>query len=321
MKSGKPKKISGSGNFALLIAVIIAFCMLILLACSLQNSSENATSTANEGAYTEALAEDSKSTVSESAEEDSSLQAFSANDLLSQIKERGEITIAMEGTWAPWTYHDEDDNLVGYDVEIGQEIADSLGVKATFIEARWDGLLAGLDSGRYDLMINGVGVTEERSQAYDFSDPYAFDRMVVIVTGDNNDINSMEDLAGKHTANTISSTYAAVAERYGAEVTGVDDLNQTFELLLAGRIDATLNAEVTFYDYTKAHPDANVKIACVNPEVTSVAIPFRKSEDTASLREAINQILADMRESGKLASLSVKYFGTDITNPVTVQPG
>lgn len=238
-----------------------------------------------------------------------------SGDLLAQIQERGEIVIAMEGTWAPWTYHDESGTLVGFDVEVGQQIAEALGVETTFVEGEWDGLLAGLDAGRYDIMINGVDITEERSDAYDFSDPYAYNRTAVIVSGDNTDIASMEDLEGKRTANTISSTYAEVAEGYGAEVTGVDDLNQTFELLLSGRIDATLNAEVTYYDYMEAHPDANIKIACLNPEATEVAIPFRKGEETASLREAVNQALADMRESGVLAELSEKYFGTDITQP------
>ena len=238
-----------------------------------------------------------------------------SGDLLAQIQERGEIVIAMEGTWAPWTYHDESGTLVGFDVEVGQQIAQALGVEATFVEGEWDGLLAGLDAGRYDIMINGVDITEERSDAYDFSDPYAYNRTAVIVSGDNTDIASMEDLEGKRTANTISSTYAEVAEGYGAEVTGVDDLNQTFELLLSGRIDATLNAEVTYYDYMEAHPDANIKIACLDPEATQVAIPFRKGEDTASLREAVNQALADMREAGALAELSEKYFGTDITQP------
>ena len=243
-------------------------------------------------------------------------QADSPNperDLLSRIQEQGEIVIAMEGTWAPWTYHDESNDLVGFDVEIGEHIAEALGVEAVFVEGEWDGLLAGLDAGRYDIMINGVDITEERGETYDFTDPYAYNRTAVIVRGDNTDITSMEDLEGKHTANTISSTYAEVAERYGAEVTGVDDLNQTFELLLSGRIDATLNAEVTFYDYMAAHPDANVKIACLAPEATRVAIPLRKGDDTASLREALNQALADMRESGLLAEWSETYFGTDIT--------
>ena len=94
----------------------------------------------------------------------------------------------------------------------------------------------------------------KRAEKYDFSTPYAFNRTAVITKADDDSINTLEDLKGKKTANTISSTYAELAEQYGATVTGVDDLNQTFELLLSGRIDATLNAEMTFYDYTKGAP-------------------------------------------------------------------
>ena len=234
-------------------------------------------------------------------------------DLLTRIKDAGVITIAMEGTWAPWTYHDEADTLVGYDVEVGQKIAEKLGVEAQFIEGEWDGLLAGLEAGRYDIMINGVDVTPEREQKYDFSTPYAYNRTAVIVRGDDNAIKTMEDLNGKNTANTISSTYAEVAEKYGATVTGVDDLNQTMELLISGRIDATLNAEVTFYDYLKAHPDANVKIAAIDPDETSVAIPMRKGEETATLLAAVNDALTQLRADGTLTALSEKYFGTDIS--------
>lgn len=236
-----------------------------------------------------------------------------APDLLAQIQEKGEIVVAMEGTWAPWTYHDESDALVGFDVEVAQNIAEKLGVTATFVEGEWDGLLAGMDAGRYDIMVNGVDITEDRAAKYDFSTPYAYNRTAVIVSGDNGDIQAMEDLSGKHTANTISSTYATVAEQYGAEVTGVDDLNQTFELLLSGRIDATLNAEVTYYDYMAQHPDANVKIACLDPDSTSVAIPMRKGEETASLRAAIDQALSELADEGVLGELSTKYFGSDIT--------
>ena len=236
-----------------------------------------------------------------------------AADQLAQIKERGTITIAMEGTWAPWTYHDESDNLVGYDVEVGTLIAEKLGVEPEFVEGEWDGLLAGLDAGRYDIMVNGVDITEERAEKYDFSEPYAYNRTAVITKGDNDTINTLEDLNGKKTANTISSTYAQLAEQYGAEVTGVDDLNQTFELLNSGRIDATLNAEVTFYDYTKEHPDANVKIAVLTQDANEVAIPLRKGEESATLSEAINAAIDELRASGQLKELSEKYFGTDIS--------
>ena len=236
-----------------------------------------------------------------------------ADDLLAQIKERGSIIVAMEGTWAPWTYHDENDDLVGYDVEVAQNIAEKLGVEVEFIEGAWDGLLAGLDAGRYDIMVNGVGVTDERAEKYNFSTPYAYNKTAVIVRGDYDEISSMEDLNGKKTANTISSTYAAQAEAYGATVTGVDDLNQTIELLLSKRIDATLNAEVVFNDYKKEHPEADVKIATYTDEVEKIAIPIRKGDDTATLLDAVNDALDEMAKDGTLTELSEKYFGMDIS--------
>ena len=162
-------------------------------------------------------------------------------------------------------------------------------------------------------LVNGVGVTPERQEKYDFSAPYAYNKTAVIVRSDYDEIHSMEDLKGKHTANTISSTYATLAEKYGAEVKGVDDLNQTIELLLSNRIDATLNTEVTYYDYLKAHPDANIKIAALSDEVEKVAIPVRKGDDTKTLLAAINDALAKLDESGELTALSEKYFGTDIS--------
>lgn len=234
-------------------------------------------------------------------------------DLLSQIQANGTITVAMEGTWAPWTYHDESDNLVGYDVEVATKIAEKLGVEPKFVEGEWDGLLAGLDAGRYDIMVNGVDITPERAEKYDFSTPYAFNRTAVITKADDDSINTLEDLKGKKTANTISSTYAELAEQYGATVTGVDDLNQTFELLLSGRIDATLNAEVTYYDYMKEHPDANAKIAVLAADANEVAIPMRKGDETATLRAAIDTAIEEMRADGTLKELSEKYFGTDIS--------
>lgn len=234
-------------------------------------------------------------------------------DLLAAIQKKGEIVIALEGTWAPWGYHDESGELVGYDTEVAKAVAEKLGVTATFVEGEWDGLLAGLDAGRYDIMVNGVDVKPDRAEKYDFSTPYAYNRMAVIVKGDNDSISAMEDLEGKKTANTISSTYAETARSYGAEVTGVDDLAATFELLYSGRIDATLNAEVTYYDYIAQHPDADLKIACLADEVDSVAIPLRKGEETKTLREAIDKALGELAEDGTLSELSVKYFGTDIS--------
>ena len=86
-----------------------------------------------------------------------------AKDKLAQVQEAGKIVIGTEGTWAPWTYHDEADSLVGFDVEVGKLIAREMGVEAEFVEGEWDGLLAGVSGGRYDMVINGVEWSEDRA--------------------------------------------------------------------------------------------------------------------------------------------------------------
>ncbi len=239
--------------------------------------------------------------------------AAEEGDLLAQIQSRGEIVVATEGAWAPWTYHDEENQLVGFDVEVARAIAQKLGVTATFVETEWDGIFAGLDAGRYDIAANGVEITDERALKYDFTVPYGYIRTALIVRGDNEEIQSFEDLAGKHTANSIASTYMTLAESYGATAAGVDTLDQTLEMVLSGRADATLNAEVSFYDYMRVHPDANLKVVALTDEASRVAIPLRKGEETASLLAAINDAIVQLQQEGELARISELYFGRDIT--------
>jgi cystine transport system substrate-binding protein len=242
-----------------------------------------------------------------------SVSSAETADLLSQIKERGYIIIATEGDWAPWTYHDESNQLVGLDVEIGTAIAERLGVEARFEETNWDSILQGVDSGRFDLACNGVGYTETRAEKYSFSTPYVYTHKVLVVRKDNEEIKSFEDLKGKKTANTASSTYAAIAEEYGATVTGVDALADTLQLVLQRRVDATINSQVTINDYMIAHPEAEIKVVDEGPG-EPVAIPVRKADDTATLIAAINEALDAMRADGSLAAISIKYFnGLDLT--------
>ena len=236
-----------------------------------------------------------------------------SDDHLARIKSAGKITVGLEGDWQPFSYHDDDDNLVGYDVEVAQNIASHLGVEADLVEGPWDGLFAGMDSGRYDIVVNGVDVTPDRQEKYDFSDPYAYDHTVLIVRDDNTDITSFEDLDGKTTANSIGSTYQEIGEQYGATVSGVDTLVETLQMVQNGQVDATLNAATSFGDYMKTNPDAPLKIAATSEEATSYAIPMEKGDDNATLLAAVNDALSAMREDGTLASLSEKYFGADLT--------
>lgn len=237
-----------------------------------------------------------------------------AADRLEAIQSKGEMVIALEGNWAPWSFHDDDGALVGYDVEVGKAIAEKLGVKATFVEGEWDGLLAGVEAGRYDMVINGVDITDSRKQSYDFSTPYAYIRTALVTRKDNDTIHSFEDLKGKTTTNSIGSTYMELAEQYGATCSGVDTLDETIQMVLQGRADATLNADVSFYDYLSQHPDADIQIVAFAPDANEIAIPMQKSDSAAALREAVNKAIDDLRTDSTLTALSNKYFGADISS-------
>lgn len=234
-------------------------------------------------------------------------------DHLARIQAANTLNIALEGTWQPWSYHDESGELVGYDVEVGEAIAKELGVEANFTEGAWDGLLAGLSSGRYDLVINGVDITEEREKNFDFSDPYAYTHTVLVVDSNNNDIQSFEDLSGKKTANSINSTYMQIGEEYGASVEGVDTLEDTINMVTSGRVDATINSDVSIADYLKTTGSDNIKVVDQTKDVIHVAIPLTKGEDSATLKEAINKAIQKLKDDGTLAQLSEKYFGIDVT--------
>ncbi len=244
----------------------------------------------------------------------SSAASTGAADQLASIQANGKLVVALEGAWQPWSYHDESDTLVGYDVEVSRAIAEKLGVEPEYVESDWDSLFAGLDAGRFDIVCNGVEVTDERAKTYDFTTPYGYIHTALAVRKDNEDIKSFEDLKGKTTANSLASTYMELAESYGATVQGIDTLEETIQLLTAGRIDATLNADVSFYDYLNVHPDADFKLVAQTEDASHVAIPVRKGDASASLLEAINTAIDELRADGTLKALGEKYFGQDISS-------
>ncbi len=238
----------------------------------------------------------------------------SQDDHLARIKAAGKITVATEGVWSPFTYHDETTNeLVGFDVEVAREIAERIGVTAEFAEGDFDGGLTGVSAGTFDMMANGVDVTPDRGQTFDFTDPYAYDRAVVVAAADNTDIASFADLSGKTTANSVGSTYAQMGEENGATVVNVPTLGETMELVKNGTADATINANTSVQDYINTTGDTSVKVVAVDSETTMYAIPLKKGADNDSLREAINGAIAEMKADGTLSKISEKYFGSDIT--------
>ena len=307
------------------VSIVIAAAALTLLAGCGSNTASGAGESAS--AETEAAAEteteeatktdeetDPAFTEGGEAESTGTVDLSNADGLLKQVLDKGTLVAGMEGNWAPWSYHDLDTNeVIGYDADTARAIGEKLGVEVQIVEAPWESLFAGLDDGRYDIVINGVEVTDERSEKYDFSEPYAYIHMALVVRKDNEEIKSFDDLKGKKTVNSIGSTYMELAESYGASAAGVSTLNDTIQNVIDGRADATLNADVSIYDYLNQQPDANIKIVATTEDASHVAIPIRKGDETASFEKAVNAAIEELKTDGTLAELSEKYFGSDVT--------
>lgn len=226
-------------------------------------------------------------------------------------EEKTEIMIGTEGTYAPFTFHDESDKLTGFDIEIAEEVFKRLDMKPTFIETKWDGMIAGLDAKRYEMVANQVSITPERLEKYDMSEPYIVSKAVLVVHEDNNEIKSLDDLKGKKVGQSLDSNYRKIAEEHGATITAVDGFNQAIDLLVSNRIDGTLNDNLSYLDLIKERTDLPIKVAYEEADATKNAFLFRKGSD--ELVEKVNGAIADMKEDGTYLKISEKWFGTDVS--------
>lgn len=234
----------------------------------------------------------------------------SEGDLLAEVQEEGKLIVGTEGTYPPFTFHDETGELTGFDVEIAREIGKRLGVEVEFLETQWDAIFAGLDASRFDMVANQVGINEERQASYEFSDPYITSTAVLVVAKGNEEIKSFEDLEGKLSAQSLTSNYAETARSYGAEIEGVEGFNQAIELLNSGRVEATVNDNLTVLDFLKQRPDANIEIVDEADDAAQSALLFRK--DSGAIVEEANIALAEMIEDGTYDEISERWFGENV---------
>lgn len=230
--------------------------------------------------------------------------------LLTHVQESGVLTVGTEGTYRPFSFH-EGNELVGYDVEIIEAVGEKLGVDVEFEETQWDGIFAGLDAKRFDVIANQVTMNAEREAKYLFSVPYTVSNGVLVTRSDNTEITSFDSLEGKTTAQSLNSNWYEAAQSAGANVEAVEGWAQAVTLLKQGRVDATINDKLTYLDSQITSPDDSIKIAAESADQSTVGVALRK-EDT-DLREAIDTALEELRADGTLREISEKYFDADVT--------
>ncbi len=191
---------------------------------------------------------------------------------LTDVQEAGVLVVGTEGTYRPFSFHEDGSgDLTGYDVEVIRAVAEELGVEVRFEETQWDAIFAGLEAGRFDVIANQVSITPEREEAYTFSEPYTYSPGVIVVREGDDSIGSFADLGGKTTAQSLTSNWYTLAEENGATIEAVEGWAQAVALVEQGRVDATINDELTFLDYKKQTGAAGLVVAAETDDVSRSA--------------------------------------------------
>ena len=227
-----------------------------------------------------------------------------------RIEESGVLKVATSGTLFPSSYHGDDNELTGYEVEVVKEVADRLGLEVDFMEMGVDGMLTAVQSGQVDAAANGFDITEARLEDYHFSDPYKYSfGGLVVRASDNSGIETMEDWEGKKAAGGATTVYMALAKQLGAEPVTYDNATNDvfFRDVASGRTDFIPNDYYVSNTAVQFYAELGVKMSDLyyNPSQQAIVL----SKDDTSVKEKIDPILADLAEEGVLTELSEEFFG------------
>lgn len=231
--------------------------------------------------------------------------------LWATIKEKGSIKIGTEGTYPPFSFKDEKGILTGYDVEVISEVSKRLNLKVEFVSTEWKSMFTGLDSGRFDIIANQVGINEERLKKYDFSIPYTISGAQLIVNKDTEDIVELNDLKGRKVGASQGSNYSQLAEEAGAKLTFYAGSNEIIADLEAKRIEVAINDRLFLSEYMMKNPDKKLKLAGKTFNTSQMAFTFRKG--SPELVQKVNETLDEMGKDGTLEKISKKWFGEDVS--------
>jgi cystine transport system substrate-binding protein len=236
-----------------------------------------------------------------------------AADLLDNVKTRGTLRIALEGTYPPFNFKDpKTGQLTGYDVDVARLVAAKLGLKPEFVTTEWTAILAGLGAGKYDAIVSQVGMTPRREQAFDFSRPYTYSTPQLIVRrNERASYANLDALKGKK----LGVGQGSMFEQQARSVPGIDVKSypaapENLQDLAFGRIDAALNDSLMVAWLLKSS-QLPVRAGARVGAVERMGIAFRKNNP--KFHAAVDRALEEARADGSLRQASLKWFGTDAT--------
>jgi L-cystine transport system substrate-binding protein len=236
-------------------------------------------------------------------------QPLPATGVLAQVRARGVLRVANPQTSPPFSLRDERDELVGFDVDVANEVARLMGVaRVEFIQGTFDTFIPGVQADRWDVVIAGQAVTEERKQQVDFSDPYRLSGVSIFVNQANDSIRTLDDLRGKRVGLVSGAAQIPLAERAGAEVRTYENAILALTDLGFGRADAYLGSRFVGA-YLAEKNGIRVRPTPGFLEIEQNAMSFKKGE--AALKAEVDQAIQRMIADGTLTAISKKWLGPE----------
>lgn len=216
--------------------------------------------------------------------------------------------VATDNGYVPFEYIDEETNeLVGFDIDLIEALADEADIDIEFQTLEFDGIVAGIGSGRFDIAIAGMGITEERKESIDFSEPYYHGGLILAVQEDNDEIKSIDDIDGKSVATRTGSTSQEyLTENTDADIEAFPGIIEGYQNVISGRNDAILYDLPNVQYYTEK--EAKGELKTVGERLTSedYGIAFPKGSE---LRDEIDEALKVLKEDGTYDDIYEEWFG------------
>lgn len=283
-------------NFIKLLAAIAMVPAMLMTGCAKENAAP----------LTDELTDDSAAPGAEETAaadgEDSSLQ---------KVLDSGKFILGLDATFKPMGFTDEQDNIVGFDIDLAEEVCKRMGVELVKQPVDWDTKEQDLNAGKIDCIWNGLSVNEERAEIMNLSDPYMKNDMIFVVRTES-EIATQADLDGKTVAVQSGSTAQEILADSGMNITPVELATnvECLQQLDLDLVDAVfMDSVVANYEITTTGKAYTILPDGLSPE--EYAIGFRKGDQ--ALRDEVQKILSEMKADGKVEEISTKWFGSDVT--------
>jgi glutamate transport system substrate-binding protein len=236
------------------------------------------------------------------------VEKFDAGTPLGDIQEKGEIVIGVKYDVPPFGFNNPKSGKVeGFDVDLGQAVADKLGVKPKFIEAISDNRIPFLQDGTADLILSTMTINEERVGQIEFSDPYYIAKGRILVKKDNSDITGVDSLAGKNVCTALGSTYEATLKEQApdAKLKLVDSYSECLESLQNGSVDAISTDDVILTGMIIQ--DDSLKL--VGDELSQEPYGAGIKKGNTELQEFVNGVFDEYKQDGRYDKTYEKWVG------------